>query len=231
MTDLRILLVEDDPLDAELLIRELQKHGFDPEWERVDTPEGFIHRLAQDPPDVIIADHAMPQFSSAGALQCLHESGLTIPFIVVSHAIGEEEAVKLMRNGAADYLMKDRLGRIGEAVRHALESQYLREEHAAAQQGMEERTSALVSSHHALQALASELTLAEQRERKRLAAELHDHLGPDAGAGADEDGPTPFEARCRAGRVAAGARDRRVARQSVDVYPLAHGRIESVRAG
>ena len=61
-----------------------------------------------------------------------------------------------MRNGAADYLMKDQLGRIGEAVRHALEQQRLQKEHAAAQQEIEERTSALVASHHALQALASE---------------------------------------------------------------------------
>ena len=76
MADLRILLVEDDPLDAELTIRELQKSGYDPEWHRVDTKSEFLKRLAQDPPDVIISDHAMPQFSSTGALQCLHDSGL-----------------------------------------------------------------------------------------------------------------------------------------------------------
>lgn len=226
MARLRILIVEDDPLDAELVVRELQKSGYDPEWQRVDTPEEFISRLIEGPPDVIISDHAMPQFSSAEALQRLQKSGLTIPFIVVSHAIGEEEAVGLMRSGAADYLMKDRLGRIGEAVRHALEQQHLRTEHTAAQQAIvalnealerriaertvqleasnrnleaeldqrkraedalnllnakleqriEERTRDLVASQHSLRALASELTLAEQRERKRLAAELHDYL-------------------------------------------------------
>jgi signal transduction histidine kinase len=169
MADIRLLLVEDDPLDAELLIRELQKSGYDPEWHRVDTQAAFMNRLEKEPPDVIISDHAMPQFSSANALQALKMSGLAIPFIVVSHAIGEEEAVSLMRNGAADYLMKDRLGRIGEAVRHAMEQQHLR-------QAVEERTRDLVASQHSLRALASELTLAEQRERKRLAAELHDYL-------------------------------------------------------
>ncbi len=176
MTDLRILLVEDDPLDAELLMWELQKCGYDPEWERVDTAAAFAKRLAEGPPDVIISDHVMPQFSSTEALHHLKLSGLTIPFIVVSQAIGEEEAVQLMRNGAADYLMKDRLGRIGEAVRHAVEQEHLRKEHVAAQQLIEERTRDLVASHHALRALVSELSLAEQRERKYLAAELHDHL-------------------------------------------------------
>lgn len=176
MTDLRILLVEDDPLDAELLMWELQKCGYDPEWERVDTAEAFAKRLVEEPPDVIISDHSMPQFSSTEALHHLKLSGLTIPFLVVSQAIGEEEAVQLMRNGAADYLMKDRLGRIGEAVRHALEQEHLRKEHVAAQQLIEERTRDLVASRHALQALVSELSLAEQRERKYLAAELHDHL-------------------------------------------------------
>ena len=226
MADLRILLVEDDPLDAELTIRELQKSGYDPEWHRVDTKSEFLKRLAQDPPDVIISDHAMPQFSSTGALQCLHDSGLTIPFIVVSHAIGEEEAVGLMRHGAADYLLKDRMARLGEAVRHALEEQQLRSQYAEAQQdlrllnqGLEkrilertaelevanrelarelserkqiedqlrqltgtleervkERTQQLSTSSARLRALATDLTVAEQTERRRLATELHDYL-------------------------------------------------------
>ncbi len=134
MGELHILLVEDDPLDAELVVRELRKSGYDPRWQRVDTQAEFMSRLAHDPPDLIISDHAMPQFSSIGALQCLHESRLTIPFIVVSHAIGEEEAVELMRNGAADYLLKNRMARLGEAVRRALEEQQLRSKFAETQE-------------------------------------------------------------------------------------------------
>ena len=61
MPDLRVLLVEDDPLDAELTIRELRKSGYDLEWQQVDTQAEFMNRLAQDPPDIIISDHAMPQ--------------------------------------------------------------------------------------------------------------------------------------------------------------------------
>lgn len=226
MTGLRVLIVEDDPLDAELVVRELTKSGYAFTWERVDTEAAFRRSLVQHPPDIIISDHAMPQFSSSGALQCLQESGLMIPFIVTSHAIGEEEAVALLRRGAADYLMKDRLGRLGEAVRQALDQQRLRASHATAQQAIvalnkdlerriaertaelqvanntlqgelesrkraeealrglnmqleqriEERTRDIVSSNHRLRALASELTVAEQRERKRLAGELHDYL-------------------------------------------------------
>lgn len=176
MADLRVLIAEDDPLDAELVVRELTKSGYDPEWHRVDTAEAFKSRLTGDRPDVVVSDHAMPQFSAAEALRLVTQSGWTIPFIVVSHAIGEEEAVELMRRGAADFLMKDRLGRLGEAVRHALEQHRLRAEHAAAQRAIEERTRDLVASQQHLRALASELTLAEQRERKRLAAELHDYL-------------------------------------------------------
>jgi len=226
MDNLRVLFVEDNPVDTELAVRELQKNGFDMKWQRVETYSDFMNRLTQDPPDIIISDDAMPQFSSVEALQCLRESGLTIPFVVVSHAIGEEEAVQLMRNGAADYLRKDRMGRLGEAVRHALEERRLRSQYAGAQEELrllnrdlekrvaertaeleaatrakahelferqqaegrlrqladtleeqvKARTQELVTSYARLRALATDLTIAEQTERRRLATELHDYL-------------------------------------------------------
>ncbi|HET7909125.1 MAG TPA: response regulator, partial [Nitrospira sp.] len=132
MATLRLLIVEDDPTDAELVVRELRKSGFDPDIRRVATREAFMSALTDEGPDVIIYDHNLPQFSSSEALQLAQHNDLGIPFIIVSHAIGDEEAVALMRGGAADYLLKDRLGRLGESVRHALEQRRLREEHAAA---------------------------------------------------------------------------------------------------
>src|SRR5262249_56051209 len=108
------------------------KSGFDPICLRVDKREEFCSRLVDERPDVIMYDHNLPHFSSAEALQVTQESGQAIPFIIVSHAIGDEDAVALMRAGAADYLLKDRLGRLGESVRHALEQRRLQEEHAAA---------------------------------------------------------------------------------------------------
>ena len=226
MDDLHILFVEDNPVDTELAVRELQKSGFDMKWQRVDTQPDFMNRLAQDPPDIIISDDAMPQFCASEALQCLRESRLTIPFIVLSHAIGEDEAVQLMRNGAADYLRKDRTGRLGEAVRHALEEQRLRSQYAGAQEELrllnrelekrvvertaeleaatrakahelserqqaevqlrrladtleervQERTLQLATSYDRLRALATDLTVAEQSARRKLATELHDYL-------------------------------------------------------
>jgi Signal transduction histidine kinase len=226
MAMLRVMIVEDDATDAELVVRELKKSGFEPEFRRVDTRNAFMTALEEGVPDVIIYDHNLPHFSSSEALELTRQRDQAIPFIIVSHAIGDEDAVALMRAGAADYLLKDRLGRLGEAVRHALEQRRLREEHTAArnaivtlnadlelriasrtaqlkvanhalemelgqrkraeealrrlngdlEQRVTERTRDLVASNQRLQALATELTLAEQRERKRLASELHDYL-------------------------------------------------------
>ena len=117
---IRILIVEDEPADAELLVRELQRGGYEPDWHRVDTESAFLEALRR-PPQMIISDNAMPSFSAARALELLKQRGMGIPFVVVSRAIGEEQAVSLMREGADDYVMKDRLGRIGAAVRQVLD--------------------------------------------------------------------------------------------------------------
>ncbi|HJT19682.1 MAG TPA: response regulator [Nitrospira sp.] len=223
---LDLLIVEDEPSDVELMVRELKKSGFDPVYERVETREQFVRCLSEGRPDAILYDHNIPQFNSLEALQLVQQSGRDIPFVIVSHAMRDEEAVGLMRAGAADYVLKDRLGRLGEAVRLAIEQRCLRQERAAARESLIglnaelesriasrtaelqvanhaleqeleqrtraeaalrrlngeleerviERTRSLAESNRRLQGLASELTLAEQRERKRLAVELHDYL-------------------------------------------------------
>ena len=177
MATLRVLIVEDDQADVELITRELTKSGFDPICLRVDKREEFSSRLADERLDVIIYDHNLPHFSSAEALQATQGSGQAIPFIIVSHAIGDEDAVALMRAGAADYLLKDRLGRLGESVRHALEQRRLREEHAAARNAIvalnadlelriASRTAQLKVANHALEA--------ELAQRKRAEEELRE---------------------------------------------------------
>ena len=186
MATLRLLIVEDDPADAELVIRELRKSGFDPQFRRVDTREAFISRLAEDRPDVIIYDHNLPHFSSSEALRLAQEGDLGVPFIIVSHAIGDEEAVALMRGGAADYLLKDRLGRLGEAVRHALEQRRLREEHTAARNAIvslnadlelriASRTAQLKVANHALEMELGQRKRAEEALR-RLNADLEQRV-------------------------------------------------------
>jgi len=97
MATVQLLIVEDDPTDAELVLRELRKSGFDPQFRRVTSRDAFMSGLAEDRPDVIIYDHNLPHFSSSEALQLTQQSDLWIPFIIVSHAIGDEEAVALMR--------------------------------------------------------------------------------------------------------------------------------------
>lgn len=127
MIAIRALILEDRPEDAELMAHELRRSGFEPQWDRVETESGFLAQL--DPlPDVILADYTMPELDAGRALQLLQERGLDVPFIVVSGTIGEERAVAMMRQGAADYLLKDRLVRLGPAVKHALMENKLRQE-------------------------------------------------------------------------------------------------------
>jgi signal transduction histidine kinase len=125
---LKVLLVEDNPADTELALRELRRAGFEPEWRRVDTEAAFLEHL-HDGLDLILSDYQMPQFSGLRALELLKQSRLEVPFILVSGTIGEETAVAAMKQGAADYLLKDRLARLGPAVSQALESSRLHAEH------------------------------------------------------------------------------------------------------
>src|SRR5277367_353015 len=117
---IQMLMVEDNPNDADLLVRELQRSGFDFEWQRVDTEPEYLARLNSDL-NLILSDYEMPQFSGLRALQLLKQQpALEIPFIIVSGTIGEEMAVAAMQQGAADYLLKDRITRLGSAIRRAL---------------------------------------------------------------------------------------------------------------
>ena len=118
---LRVLLVEDSMLDAELLIRALQRFGYTAIWERVETPEDFRRALAGQPWDLVLADYSLPKFNGLDALEIVKSSGLDLPFILVSGTIGEETAVSAMRSGVYDYLLKDRLTRLGAAVQRSLE--------------------------------------------------------------------------------------------------------------
>ena len=133
---LRALILEDRPEDAELMAHELRRSGYDPQWQRVETEPDFLAHL-DPPPDVILADYSMPELEAGRALQLLQERGLNIPFIVVSGTIGEDAAVAMMRQGGADYLLKDRLGRLGPAVKHALMENVLREEKSLAEEELQ----------------------------------------------------------------------------------------------
>jgi PAS domain S-box-containing protein len=128
MTDtpipLRVLILEDNPDDAELLVQELQRADFDPDWKLVATEQDYLAQLNATL-DLILSDFSMPGFSGLRALRLLRERGLDIPFILVSGTVGEDVAVSAIQAGAADYLLKDRLGRLGSAIRRVLENRRL----------------------------------------------------------------------------------------------------------
>jgi two-component system, cell cycle sensor histidine kinase and response regulator CckA len=118
-TPLNILLVEDSADDADLHIAELRRAGFDPKWRRVQTEPDFLAELKKSP-DIILSDYSMPQFNGLRAAELLRQSGMDIPFILISGTVGEDVAVEAMKHGATDYLLKDRIARLGQAVERAL---------------------------------------------------------------------------------------------------------------
>ena len=128
---IRVVIVEDRADDAELMIRELRRAGFQPRWKRVETEDDYLRCLAEDP-EVILADSCLPEFDGMRALDILQQRGLDIPLLLVSGRLGEDVAVEAMKRGAYDYLLKDRLTRLGEAVRRALERRRLSAESARA---------------------------------------------------------------------------------------------------
>jgi two-component system, cell cycle sensor histidine kinase and response regulator CckA len=125
-TPLQLLLVEDSESDAELVARALEKAGFDLSWKRVETAVDLRLALSEQTWDVVVSDYRMPQFSAPAALAIVQETGVDLPFIVVSGTIGEDAAVKMMKSGAHDYLMKNHLARLGPAVERELREAEIR---------------------------------------------------------------------------------------------------------
>ena len=120
-TDLRILLLEDSDLDAELLIRELNKRGIFFVSHRVQTRPEFTRAIEEFQPDLILADYKLPGFDGGQALSIAKQCCPDVPVIVVSGAVGEETAVELLKDGATDFVLKDRLsGRLVPAIHRAM---------------------------------------------------------------------------------------------------------------
>lgn len=125
---LRILVVEDDATDYDLLLLHLRRHGLRPQAKRVETAEAMREALESEDWDAVISDYNLPLFSALGAIQTLRHSGRDIPFILMSGAIGEERAVEAMRAGAEDYIPKDRPARLVPALRRGVSAAVQRRE-------------------------------------------------------------------------------------------------------
>jgi two-component system, cell cycle sensor histidine kinase and response regulator CckA len=132
---LRILMVEESPDDASLIVRRLQRDFF-ATYERVETAEGMQEALERGGWHVIICDLVMSRFSGVAALELLHRSGMDIPFIMVSGQMGEEAAVEAMRAGAHDYLLKGNLSRMVPVIKRELKEAVVRRERRLAEEAL-----------------------------------------------------------------------------------------------
>ncbi len=117
---LKVLLVEDSPDDALILIRHIEKGGFDVDYQRVDSAREMRKALVDSTWDICISDHNMPGFDSTEALHLIKETGMDLPIVIVSGSIGEDIAVNAMKAGAHDYIMKDNLTRLVPAIEREL---------------------------------------------------------------------------------------------------------------
>jgi signal transduction histidine kinase len=165
-----VLLVEDSEKDALLIAHELRSHGYTLQLKRVQKEEPFVAALKDRSWDLIIADYSLPQFGAMGALSLLQKSGLDLPFIIVSGAIGEETAVAAMKAGAHDYIMKDKLARLVPALERELREAIVRRERKQAEADLR-------NSRDQLRALAAKLQSVREEERKVITRDIHDELG------------------------------------------------------
>jgi len=134
---LRILILEDVPTDAELVERELRNAGITFTSKLVDTRDGFVKQLENFSPDIILSDYSMPQFNGMEALELVKERYPSIPLIIVTGSMNEETAVECMKAGAADYVIKEHLTRLGTAVKGALKNKRIKEEKERAEERIE----------------------------------------------------------------------------------------------
>jgi PAS domain S-box-containing protein len=132
---IRVLMVEDSEDDAALLVRELNRAGYDPVFERVWSGAAIESALGRQHWDLVISDHSMPAFTGTEALQIVRRIAPDVPFIFVSGSIGEEVAVAAMRAGAQDYVMKGNIRRLAPAIdRELRESESRRRERLTEEQ-------------------------------------------------------------------------------------------------
>src|SRR5258706_1598433 len=146
-----VLILENDIADFELITHELDRFGFTARYERVETEVDFLARL-KEKPNVILADYSLAGFDDLRALEVLQETGLVIPFIVLTGAVREERVVECMKKGAADYLLKDRIMRLGPAVQRALEELELRHQKLGVEQALREKNIELEEQYRQAQA-------------------------------------------------------------------------------
>ena len=166
---LRVLHVEDSELDHQLILTQLGRAGLQVEMERIDALPAVLAALER-PWDAVISDFNLPGYTGLEVLEALKARRLALPFVLVSGEIGEDAAVAAMRNGAADYLLKNNLARLAPALLHAVDAAESGRARIAADQEV-------VKAKQRLHELAGHLQTSVELERAAIAREIHDDVG------------------------------------------------------
>jgi two-component system, NarL family, sensor histidine kinase UhpB len=168
--DIRVLMLEDNVADAELVKYALRDGGLNFTIKRVDSRTQYLQEIEENPPDIILLDYALPDFDGFTALTMAQEKYPDIPFIFVTGTLGEEVVIEMLKSGATDYVLKTRLSRLVPAVQRALRE--------ASDRAERRRTAErLKKSHEQLRALSMYLQHIREDERIRISRQVHDELG------------------------------------------------------
>ena len=151
---LRVLLLEDNPMDSELTLQELRKGGFNVSADTATNAEEFTRRVQTNQYHIVLADYTLPQWTGMDALHLLRDQSPDTPLILVTGSLGEERAVECLKQGATDYVLKDRISRLPFSVRRALEEKRLRQEHKDAERDLARKVAELARSNAELEQLA-----------------------------------------------------------------------------
>jgi len=168
---LKVLILEDAILDVELVRIKLKKE-FKIKDKVIYEKELFLKELHSFQPDIILSDFSMPQFTGLEALSMLKNSGYDCPFIIITGALDEETAVKCIKAGADDYLLKDRLVRLPAAIKQCLQQHSVKKEKEKARLKLEK-------TQVQLRNLLLRLECVRDEEKKRISMEIHDQLGQE----------------------------------------------------
>jgi signal transduction histidine kinase len=167
---LKLLILEDSVVDAEIVQRFLEKSQLNCQFKLAKDKETFLQSLDQFKPDVILADNSLPQFDAGEALKIVRQRPVYIPFIMVTGTVSEEFAAGIIKSGADDFILKDRLARLPAAIEAALKHQQMEAEQQAMKQEI------LDQKVQEQKRITRAIITAQEQERNRIGRELHDNI-------------------------------------------------------